>query len=406
MSARSEWPGNQPSRMAGQPLRDDEPGHDTSICFVLPPDERYSSRTGGAIATVTRELARELLHMDESVTILAPDDGEPFYPVGTAVPLRCLGGQSLLSSLFNKARRRLRPAKWAGTQPYLRCVLAAVETVSPTTVVVANDPILADRLGRRSPKLKVVLWLHNLLVGEPGRALRVLPNNVSVVTVSSAVLDWTAAEYGLDPDRMLVIHNGVNLDEFSPRDGFLDRKENISVVCHGRIDPNKGQLLAACAVARVRSDGLPVTITIIGEAQTYGMSAGVVSQYSADLEKAMREANGDFTGRIPATDVAKKLREFDVACVLPLVPDPFPLAGLEAMAVGCAVIAVPLGGVAEMIGDDALCVEPTVEGVEGAIRALAADRRLLSEYKNRAARRSREFSWKNAADALRQLSHS
>jgi glycosyltransferase involved in cell wall biosynthesis len=103
---------------------------------------------------------------------------------------------------------------------------------------------------------------------------------------------------------------------------------------------------------------------------------------------------------VAPSEVPSRLREFDVALVLPTAPDPFPLAGLEAMASGLAVVAIPLGGVAEMVGEAALLVDPTPDSVAAALRALSADPALLAHHQQLGRERAAAFTWPEAADRL------
>ncbi len=59
-----------------------------SVCFVLPPGEAYYSRSGGAISTVTRQLARSLIALGHSVDVITPDDGEEHYVEGEVHRIR------------------------------------------------------------------------------------------------------------------------------------------------------------------------------------------------------------------------------------------------------------------------------------------------------------------------------
>lgn len=373
------------------------------ITFVLPEDERYST-SGGAIATVTRELVIALDRQHTSTSVISPRSQSPTpYSDGRVDWLAGTGDLPIARRAWYAACGRIRRAHGAWRPRYLREVAQVLTDTNPDAVVVANDPQFAGLLARHHPGRTVVLWLHNYLVGPPARALRDLPATVRIVAVSDAVRRWTAEQQELDPARISVIHNGVDTARFHP--GPSERAPGpMRVVCHGRIDPNKGFLVAAEAVAALRAAGrTDISLTIIGGRRTFGYDESAVDDYMRALEDAVGRAGGTFTGWIPAQDVPEALRAFDVACVLPLVPDPFLMAGLEAMASGCAVVAVPLGGVAEWVGDAAIIVEPDATSVARALESLATDQDMLDAAKEAATAQAARFTWDVAAGALTTL---
>lgn len=375
----------------------------TDVTFVLPEEERYSA-AGGAIATVTRELVTALQRQGASTSVISPRSHSPIpYAAARVDWLSRTGDLSVARRTWYAVSARVRRAHSPWRSRYLREVEQVLTDTNPDAVVVANDPQLAGLLARHHSGRTVVLWLHNYLVGAPARALRDLPATVRIVAVSDAVRRWTAEQHELDPARISVIHNGVDTTRFHP--GPSERAPGpMRVVCHGRIDPNKGFLVAAEAVAALRAAGrTDISLTIIGGRRTFGYDESAVDDYMRALEDAVGRARGTFTGWIPAQDVPEALRAFDVACVLPLVPDPFLMAGLEAMASGCAVVAVPLGGVAEWVGDAAIIVEPDAMSVAHALEALATDQDMLDAAKEAATAQAARFTWDVAAGALTAL---
>ena len=118
-------------------------------------------------------------------------------------------------------------------------------------------------------------------------------------------------------------------------------------------------LIEAAAATRA-----PVRLEIFGA----GSLAG-------ELERQAHEAGVDsrFHGFVP--DSRARLRELDVL-VQPSRADNFPLAVLEAMAAGVAVVATRVGGVAELVvdGETGLIVEPEdPAALAEALDSLAAD---------------------------------
>ena len=379
-----------------------------NICFVLPPPERYSARSGGAISTVTRQLVRSLIEFGHTVVVLTPDDGEEPYVEGDVRRLR-FGPAWRPPALLHKGlvlESRVRGWSWPGYGSYLRQVVRCLSrlAVAPDLVIAANDPELVFRLHRRNIGSRQVLWLHNRLQGREARRFSDLPSEIMLVAVSDSVRRWTADTYEIPADSISVIHNGIDLDEFHPREDFARPRTPVRVVCHGRIDPNKGHVIAARAVGELRRRGYPVTFTMIGEVQTFGIPEVEARAYADELSSAVALAGGTALGRLPATEIAGVLRQQDVACVLPTSPEPFSLAALEAMASGCAVITTGSGGIAEVVGESAILVRADdIDEVVAAIAGLAGDPPRLSERKVSARNRSELFTWNKAAASVESL---
>ena len=295
---------------------------------------------------------------------------------------------------------RVRPRRWGSRGRYVADTRARIR--AGECVVVSNDPPLAAVLAEDG--LTVVLWVHNYLSGVAGDSLRELPPGVRIVAVSDSVREWTMDAGGIEAARIVTIHNGVNPTMFHPALRIANAADPVRVVVPGRIDPNKGQLLAIRAFAETQRRGVRgMELSIMGAAQTFGHEASAVTAYQEELAAAGREVGAIFLGRVEADRVGGVLRASDIALALPLVPEPFGLAALEAMASGCAMIAVAAGGSAEVLDDAALLVEPDVDQVADALQRLVEDRELRELMSRRAVAASERFGWAESAAGLRAL---
>src|SRR5439155_25749706 len=84
------------------------------ICFINPPIEFYSPISGGAVATIAMEQARQLLNRGHEVTVLTPVNGDPIYPIGNVVPIQVRRREDLniLQRALSKIRRKLFQWDW------------------------------------------------------------------------------------------------------------------------------------------------------------------------------------------------------------------------------------------------------------------------------------------------------
>lgn len=384
-----------------------------TVCVVLPADEPYSQR-GGAIATVTRNVTRIWEDQGSDVTILVSDADRP-YREGRVIRLP---QSSLFSGLMGRvwqavasraraAEARMAPWGGADSRPYRRAVGRALEAlpVTPDVVVVHNDPLLARTIKLAVPRARSVLWLHNQVDPRCLRSRRLFVAPSDVVAVSQYIADWTQNRYRLPPDRIRVVLNGVDLERFHPTEavpgGVEDRKGPVRVVCHGRLDPNKGFHLAVDAVERLRRDGHDVILTIAGAVQVWHLTAAEASRYGERLVADLEAGGGTYLGRLDPSAVPAMLREHQIACVPSLADEPFSLSALEAMASGCAVVASRRGGLPEVVGDAGTLFDPDdTDGLVAALVPLVTDPDLLADRRRSARVRSETFPWTATATGV------
>lgn len=370
-----------------------------NLTMVMPADEPYSPRSGGAVATVGDALVRALTADGVAVQVVSPHLGAPQYPSGNVTQLRSGAHRSLTNRVVGRARRALTHRN--GTDATERYRAEAREAAENQAVVVHNDARLAVALRRGGHR--VILWLHNLLPEQDAEVLRAADAaGVAFVCVSGYVREWTAQAYGIDLAAMDVVHNTIDADEFRPPEAWSGAGA-LRVVIHGRIDPNKGQLLAARAVAAARERGARIDLTVVGAVKTFGMSRERVDAYVGELRAAVDAAGAAWDGPVQREAMPALLRRFDVALALPTVPEPFSLAALEGMASGCATVAVPLGGLAEVVGDAARLCAPDVGSVADALGELAADADDVARWRERARTRAEDFAWPGGAARIRTI---
>ena len=175
----------------------------------------------------------------------------------------------------------------------------------------------------------------------------------AVIAVSAAMRDDVLASYPeIDPDRVHVVHNGIDTVDWAPRhDPERVRAlgvdpERPSVVFVGRITRQKGLPLFLRAVAQ-----LPPEVQIVlcaGAPDTPEIEAEVV----ALVEGLARNRTGVVWIRemLPRTDVVALLTAA-TAFVCPSIYEPLGIVNLEAMACETAVVATATGGIPEVVVD-------------------------------------------------------
>ncbi len=225
----------------------------------------------------------------------------------------------------------------------------------------------------------------------------------------------------VSPDRVVVIHNGIDPDQYRPTPGgeLLARhgipEDRPYAIFVGRITRQKGVVHLLEAARYLDSNA--TLVLCAGQPDTPEIAAEF-----RDLVAEVRRTGTEVVwieSMLPRDEVISLLSAARLF-VCPSVYEPFGIVNLEAMACGLPVVATRVGGIPEIVveGETGFLVEPgpadetgTPHDREAFARALAApiDRLLASE--DRAAemgtrgreRAAREFSWRAIAERTAEL---
>ena len=311
---------------------------------------------GGAervTAEVIRRLAAERYRVELFFLHAAGAVGRELISGGLVAIERLLEGSSAPAALIRLARlfRRFRP-------DIVFCLdhhdamtlgrLAGLASGARGMVVASHATGLLGRRGVFGP-------VDRLLMDFTGR----------VVAVSGTHARYLRAAEGLPVSLLRVIENGIDLDAYPPVDETrrAAAREELGLAAEARVvlmvaqmRPEKAHEALLVAVERLRDDGLAVTALVAGDGER-----------RATLEK--RAAALGVTGNVRFLgvrgDVARLLHASDVL-VLPSHArvETFPLAVIEAMAVGIPVVASAVGSIPELIRtDDTGFLIPPADGV-------------------------------------------
>lgn len=179
---------------------------------------------------------------------------------------------------------------------------------------------------------------------------------------------------GMPPDRTLAISNGINLAPFTDADAQPFARRIPGVVMVARFSKQKDHATLLRAIALLKQRGLHVPLQLPG---------GGKALHRAPLERLAAQLGITEQVQFPGVvgDVPQRLMSHQV-CVLSTHYEGMPLALLEGMAAGCAVIGSAVPGVREVLhdGDDGLLV------AEGDPQALASVLERLLRHPQEAAR--------------------
>ena len=378
------------------------------ICFLNMPIEFYSPVTGGAISTIIAETACLLEQRGHEVTVLTRMDGTPNHPHGQILPLGPFDGNelNLVQRQINKVRWRMNRWDWPYFGYYRRAVRRAAKQLAapPEIVIVFNDLLSPVFLHKLFPEAKIYVWLQNEQRTRERDLSAASAATWRWLTCSSYIRDWTLAQHGFAPDRVVVVPSGVNLQEFRPRDNYDAPVEDLAVLFVGRLDPNKGPDIAVDAVSALRAEELRVSMTVVGAKWFYRQGDEEADPFIRSLREKIELCGAAALGHVPRDHIAEVFRRHDVVCVLSRSNEPFGLVALEAMASGCAVIASNRGGIPEACGGAASLVNPDdAQAVRRVIRRFSVDGEALAEAKREAYKHARASSWDLCVDRLEEI---
>ena len=175
----------------------------------------------------------------------------------------------------------------------------------------------------------------------------------SIIAVSSAMrADILAAYPAIAPDRVTVIHNGIDTSEFrpDPGTGFLERlgiELDVPIVLFvGRITRQKG--LPHLLDAGAQLDGGAQLVLCAGSPDTPELGAEIEAKV-ASLQASGRRVVW-VREMLPRPELIQVLSHAAVF-VCPSVYEPLGIVNLEAMACEAAVVATDTGGIPEVVAD-------------------------------------------------------
>ena len=194
------------------------------------------------------------------------------------------------------------------------------------------------------------------------RLERALMNSTDLFLFESAFArDTYQRTIGVPSGLVRCVFNGVTADEFDP---VIPAADATDVVYVGEFRHIKGADLLIDAVARLRADGKPVTLTLAGDGEELDNLKAQIARLG--LGEAVR-----FIGHVKARYGFSKGK----LLVVPSRGDSMPYVVIEAAAAGIPMVAANVGGIPEIFAEhtDALFAPNIVGAMADAIEIALED---------------------------------
>jgi len=269
-------------------------------------------------------------------------------------------------------------------------------------------PVIAGGLAEMLRGIPLVVTAHSD-AGGPSFSKRLLDWAVPPLTLQRAnrVIALTNREaqnlqrLGVDPDRIRIIPNGVNLKEFEGIKQSDEPREILRLLFVGRIYPQQKGLEHLLNALKILAIRWKLHLTLVGE------DGGGLERVHALARTLGVEESVTFTGRLPRSELIRAYQAADVF-VLPSLFEPFGIVLLEAMAAGLPVVASRVGGIPDVVeeGKTGLLVEPgnsraLAETLEGLLSDPGLRRRMANAGRARAA----DYSWDRILPQILEVYH-
>jgi len=219
---------------------------------------------------------------------------------------------------------------------------------------------------------------------------RLLNNSLHIIAISETTKKSVQKIYGIEDNKITVIHCGVNRKVFHP-DGCPRKSDSLLVVGAHLPHKNIHELLENHDLWSSK-----YVLDIVAGDSPYLINLKRL------VERLKIQGRVNFSSEVDDLTLAAKYRRAR-ALIFPSHAEGFGLPPLEAMNCGTPVVASDIPVHREVCGDAAIYVSlGNRESWEEALDILAQDD-LLAEYIDRGLARSQQFTWSNSAGRLTEL---
>ena len=207
-----------------------------------------------------------------------------------------------------------------------------------------------------------------------------------------------------NPNKIVTIHSGVELDRFIPEQVKIEEKKRslglnykgLVVGTVGWLLPIKGPMYLLKAMATIWQSQPKVSLVFVGKGE-------LEEELKAEVSRMGVSDRVKFLGW--RDDIPDIMQIFDIFA-LPSLNEGMGRVLVEAMAAGKPIVASNVGGIPDLVedGENGILVKPRdVNGLSFAIRKLLADRQMRDEMGRRGRTMAQNFSVEKMVEKIDAL---
>ena len=368
----------------------------------------YPPRIVGGIARVVHDLSKRLIKDGHEVTVVTYRDnaGVPEYENDKGVNVYRVDNYMIHPNNF---------IDWI-MQLNFNLIAKATEIINKEggfDVIHAHDWLVtyAAKSLKNAYDIPIVATIH---ATEAGRNSGIHDDTQRYINDTEWLLTYEATEvivnsnfmkndlqrlFGLPYDKINVIPNGINLNNFTgiERDYDFRRQyamDNEKIILYvGRLVYEKGIQHLIAAMPKILSNYHDAKLVIAGK-------GGMIDDLKAETSNLGLDNKVYFTGYMDSKKVQKMYKCADVA-VFPSTYEPFGIVALEAMLAGVPTVVSDVGGLDEIVthGVDGMkSYAGNPNSIADSVTALLYDHQLATNISKKARQKVKEqFNWEKIA---------
>ena len=368
----------------------------------------YPPRIVGGIARVVHDLSKRLIKDGHEVTVVTYRDnaGVPEYENDKGVNVYRVDNYMIHPNNF---------IDWI-MQLNFNLIAKATEIINKESgfdVIHAHDWLVtyAAKSLKNAYDIPIVATIH---ATEAGRNSGIHDDTQRYINDTEWLLTYEATEvivnsnfmkndlqrlFGLPYDKINVIPNGINLNNFTgiERDYDFRRQyamDNEKIILYvGRLVYEKGIQHLIAAMPKILSNYHDAKLVIAGK-------GGMIDELKAETSSLGLDNKVYFTGYMDSKKVQKMYKCADVA-VFPSTYEPFGIVALEAMLAGVPTVVSDVGGLDEIVthGVDGMkSYAGNSNSIADSVTALLYDHQLSTNISKKARQKVKEqFNWEKIA---------
>ena len=368
----------------------------------------YPPRIVGGIARVVHDLSKRLIKDGHEVTVVTYRDnaGVPEYENDKGVNVYRVDNYMIHPNNF---------IDWI-MQLNFNLIAKATEIINKESgfdVIHAHDWLVtyAAKSLKNAYDIPIVATIH---ATEAGRNSGIHDDTQRYINDTEWLLTYEATEvivnsnfmkndlqrlFGLPYDKINVIPNGINLNNFTgiERDYDFRRQyamDNEKIILYvGRLVYEKGIQHLIAAMPKILSNYHDAKLVIAGK-------GGMIDELKAETSSLGLDNKVYFTGYMDSKKVQKMYKCADVS-VFPSTYEPFGIVALEAMLAGVPTVVSDVGGLDEIVthGVDGMkSYAGNSNSIADSVTALLYDHQLATNISKKARQKVKEqFNWEKIA---------